>query len=54
MNAGQDFEIFLVTAPGFESLLCAEARERGFKAAKAVKGVGQGLVERIRTGHKRR
>lgn len=38
MNAGQDFEIFLVTAPGFESLLCAEARERGFKAAKAVKG----------------
>ncbi len=38
MAAGNDFEIFLVTAPGFEALLCAEARERGFKAPKAVMG----------------
>ncbi|MBL9034478.1 MAG: class I SAM-dependent RNA methyltransferase [Rhodospirillaceae bacterium] len=38
MNAPPDFEIFLVTAPGLESLLCAEAREKGFKAPKAVKG----------------
>lgn len=38
MIASPDFEIFLVTAPGLESLLCAEAREKGFKAPKAVKG----------------
>jgi putative N6-adenine-specific DNA methylase len=33
-----DFEIFLVTAPGLESALCAEARERGFRDPKVVKG----------------
>jgi putative N6-adenine-specific DNA methylase len=38
MSGEGDFEIFLVTAPGFESTLCAEAQERGFKAPKAVKG----------------
>ena len=38
MNAGTDFEIFLVTAPGFEPQLCAEARDKGFKQPKAVKG----------------
>lgn len=33
-----DLEIFLVTAPGLESALCAEARENGFRDPKAVKG----------------
>jgi putative N6-adenine-specific DNA methylase len=37
MNNG-DFEIFLVTAPGLETALAAEAKARGFKAPKAVKG----------------
>lgn len=37
MNTG-DFEIFLVTAPGLESALAAEAKAAGFKAPKAVKG----------------
>ncbi len=32
------FEIFLVTAPGLEAALLAEAREQGFVAARAVKG----------------
>lgn len=48
MTAGDDFEIFLVTAPGFEPQLCAEAREKGFKAPKAVKGgvtIGGGWPE---------
>jgi len=36
MNA--DFEIFLVTAPGLESALAAEAKANGFKAPAAVKG----------------
>ncbi|QEX24152.1 RNA methyltransferase [Hypericibacter adhaerens] len=38
MTAGEEFEIFLVTAPGLEAALCAEARERGFKAPTRVKG----------------
>jgi putative N6-adenine-specific DNA methylase len=38
MNAGGEFEIFLVTAPGLEALLCAEARSLGFKDAAAVMG----------------
>lgn len=38
MSADGEFEIFLVTAPGFESVLCAEARERGFKAPTPVTG----------------
>jgi putative N6-adenine-specific DNA methylase len=33
-----DFEIFLVTAPGLESALCAEARERHFRDPTVVKG----------------
>jgi putative N6-adenine-specific DNA methylase len=38
MMAGADFEIFLVTAPGLESMLCAEARAKGFKDPKPVLG----------------
>ncbi len=38
MTVGSDFEIFLVTAPGLESALCAEARAAGFRAPTAVKG----------------
>ncbi len=38
MTSDSDFEIFLVTAPGLESALCAEAREKGFKGARAVPG----------------
>jgi putative N6-adenine-specific DNA methylase len=39
MKAGDsELEIFLVTAPGLESALCAEARAMGFKAATAIKG----------------
>ncbi|WP_119303630.1 THUMP domain-containing class I SAM-dependent RNA methyltransferase [Dongia deserti] len=38
MNAGSEFEIFLVTAPGLESALCAEAKAQGFRTPKAVKG----------------
>jgi putative N6-adenine-specific DNA methylase len=34
----RDFEIFLVTAPGLESALAAEAKARGFKAPVAAKG----------------
>jgi putative N6-adenine-specific DNA methylase len=33
-----DFEIFLVTAPGLESALVAEAREKGFKEPASVLG----------------
>ncbi len=32
------FEIFLISVPGFEGTLCAEARAAGFLSAKAVKG----------------
>lgn len=38
MNANKDFEIFLATAPGLESLLYDEVRSKGFKGAKAVPG----------------
>ena len=37
-HAGQEFEIFLVAAPGLESVLCAEAADRGFTNPTAVKG----------------
>ena len=33
-----DFEIFIVTAPGLESTLCAEVEARGFAAPRAVTG----------------
>ncbi len=36
--AAQPFEIFLVAAPGLESVLCAEAHDRGFANPTAVKG----------------
>jgi putative N6-adenine-specific DNA methylase len=38
MSAEGEFEIFLVTAPGLESVLCAEARAAGFRDATPVKG----------------
>lgn len=34
----QNFEIFLVAAPGLEAVLCAEAADRGFANPTAVKG----------------
>lgn len=33
-----DFEIFLVTTPGLEPLLCAEAQEKGFRAPAVTAG----------------
>ena len=38
MNVNKDFDIFLATAPGLESLLCDEVRSKGFKQAKAIPG----------------
>ncbi len=38
MNTHKDFEIFLATAPGLESLLYDEVRTKGFKGAKAIPG----------------
>ncbi|HEX7073681.1 MAG TPA: THUMP domain-containing protein, partial [Hyphomicrobiaceae bacterium] len=38
MSAEEDFEIFLVSAPGLESVLCEEARANGFAEATPVKG----------------
>jgi putative N6-adenine-specific DNA methylase len=38
MTAESDFEIFLVTAPGLESVLCAEARAKGFEGPTPVMG----------------
>lgn len=38
MEKAARFEIFLATAPGLESVLCEEARERGFQPAAAVPG----------------
>jgi len=35
MNVNTDLEIFLVTSPGLEGLLCLEAIEKGFKKPKA-------------------
>ena len=38
MNNSDDFEIFLVGLPGFESVLGQEARERGFAKVETVAG----------------
>jgi putative N6-adenine-specific DNA methylase len=38
MTSPGEFEIFLATAPGLEAELCAEAKERGFKHARATQG----------------
>lgn len=38
MSADKDFEIFLATAPGLESLLYDEVRTKGFKRAEAIPG----------------
>ena len=38
MNTHKNFEIFLATAPGLESLLYDEVRSKGFKQAKAIPG----------------
>lgn len=38
MNANNDLDIFLVTVPGLESLLLAEAMEKGFTAPKRERG----------------
>ena len=38
MDTPQTFEIFLVTVPGLEPVLCEEALERGFEGAVAVPG----------------
>ena len=38
MIANGAFEIFLATAPGLETVLCAEARDLGFARAKAIPG----------------
>ena len=38
MDPKQQFEIYLVSVPGLESLLCAEAVEKGFKKPKVQQG----------------
>jgi putative N6-adenine-specific DNA methylase len=38
MTTSGDFEIFLVTAPGLETALAAEAREKRFRDPKIIKG----------------
>lgn len=38
MSNSDKFEIFLVAIPGLESALCAEARDKGFETARAIKG----------------
>ncbi|WP_303978784.1 class I SAM-dependent RNA methyltransferase [Dongia mobilis] len=38
MSSDGDFEIFLVASPGFETVLCAEAAEKGFMDPKPVTG----------------
>jgi putative N6-adenine-specific DNA methylase len=38
MKANGDFEIFLATAPGLESVLCDEVKANGFRAPKAIGG----------------
>ncbi|TKZ17386.1 class I SAM-dependent RNA methyltransferase [Shimia litoralis] len=38
MMTDDSFEIFLVTAPGLEDALCAEAREKGFQDAQSTGG----------------
>ncbi|MBN2751925.1 MAG: class I SAM-dependent RNA methyltransferase [Rhodospirillaceae bacterium] len=38
MNTDTDFEIFIVTAPGLESVLCAEIQAKGFRTPTPGKG----------------
>lgn len=38
MTRDRNFDIFLATAPGLESVLCAEVRTKGFKQPKPVPG----------------
>lgn len=38
MKPNGDFEIFLATLPGLESVLCAEVKAHGFRAPKAIPG----------------
>ncbi len=38
MDSETDFEIFLVTHPGLETVLCAEARDKGFRTPMVVRG----------------
>ncbi len=38
MTTDDDFEIFLVASPGFEPVLCVEAKANGFAEATPVKG----------------
>ncbi len=38
MTTDADFEIFIVTAPGLESVLCAEVKALGFREPATVKG----------------
>ncbi len=38
MPTPTDLDIFLVAAPGLESVLCAEAREKGFREARTIPG----------------
>ncbi|MGL6180706.1 MAG: class I SAM-dependent RNA methyltransferase, partial [Aestuariivirga sp.] len=38
MTASAELEIFLVALPGLESVLCDEAREKGFTSPKIVPG----------------
>ncbi len=38
MDINKDFEIFLATAPGLESLLYDEVRSKGFKHTKSIPG----------------
>ena len=38
MDTDADFEIFIVTAPGLESVLCAEAQAKGFREPTPGKG----------------
>ena len=37
-RTGTDFEIFIVTAPGLEAVLCEEVKARGFRDPTAIKG----------------
>ena len=37
-RTGTDFEIFIVTAPGLEAVLCEEVKAKGFRDPTAIKG----------------
>ena len=37
MTASGELEIFLVAAPGLESVLCAEARAKGFTTPRSCR-----------------